>query len=111
MAPLDEFLVFMKALVSNKLLKKKTLDTMINDDIKMGFPAIGFNYGYSVWKPKTIPLLMPAKYYCWGCVGVTGAFMFYHPLTESYIIGTFNDKSYTSKALRFMLSKVIRHLL
>ncbi len=110
-APLSEYLVFMKALVNGQLVKETTLDKMINDDVKMGFPAIGFDYGYSVWKPKAIPLLMPEKYFCWGCVGVTGAFMFYHPGTEAYVIGTFNDKSYTSKALRFMLTKVIKPLL
>jgi D-alanyl-D-alanine carboxypeptidase len=110
-APMEDLLKFMKALVNHKLVKKSTLDKMIYDDIKMGFPAIGFDYGYSIWKPKAIPVLMPKKYFCWGCVGVTGAFMFYHPNTESYVIGTFNDKSYTSKALRFMLTKVIRELI
>ncbi|MFW5761029.1 MAG: serine hydrolase domain-containing protein [Cyclobacteriaceae bacterium] len=110
-APLSEFLVFMKALVNGRLVKEATLNQMIYDDVKMGFPAIGFDYGYAVWKPKAIPLLMPKKYFCWGCVGVTGAFMFFHPQTEAYIIGSFNDKSYTSKALRFMLMKVIKHLL
>lgn len=110
-APLSEYLIFMKALVNGQLVKKSTLNQMIYDDIKMGFPAIGFDYGYSVWKPKAIPVLMPKKYFCWGCVGVTGAFMFFHPQTESYVIGTFNDKSYTSKALRFMLTKVIKPLL
>ncbi len=110
-APLNEYLFFMKALVNGQLVKKETLDKMINDDIKMGFPAIGFDYGYSIWKPKVIPLLMPEKYFCWGCVGVTGAFMFYHPKTEAYVIGSFNDKSYTSKALRFMLMEVIKPLL
>jgi len=110
-APLSEFLIFMKALVNCQLVKKETLNTMINDDIKMGFPAIGFDYGYSIWKPKAIPLLMPKKLFCWGCVGITGAFMFYHPQTETYVMGTFNDKSYTSKALRFMLMKVIKPLL
>lgn len=109
-APLNEFLIFMKALVNHNLVKKETLNKMIYDDIKMGFPAIGFDYGYSIWKPKAIPLLMPEKYFCWGCVGITGAFMFYHPSTEAYVIGTFNDKSYTSKALRFMLVKVIKPL-
>jgi D-alanyl-D-alanine carboxypeptidase len=109
-APLDEFLIFMKALVNYRLVKSETLNKMIYDDIKMGFPAIGFDYGYSIWKPKAIPLLMPKKYFCWGCVGVTGAFMFYHPRTKSYVIGTFNDKSYTSKGLRFMLMKVIKEL-
>jgi len=110
-APLSEYLLFMKALVEGRLVKEETLNRMIRDDIKMGFPAIGFDYGYSIWKPKTIPLLMPEKLYCWGCVGITGAFMFYHPGTETYAIGTFNDKSYTSKALRFMLMKVIKPLL
>ena len=110
-APLDEYLIFMKALVNYQLVNKETLTKMIFDDIKMGFPAIGFDYGYSIWKPKAIPLLLPGKFFCWGCVGVTGAFMFYHPQTETYIIGTFNDKSYTSKALRFMLMKVIKPLL
>lgn len=110
-APLSEYLIFMKALVNGQLVKEATLNKMIYDDIKMGFPAIGFDYGYSVWKPKAIPLLMPEKYFCWGCVGITGAFMFFHPQTEAYVIGTFNDKSYTSKALRFMLMKVIKPLL
>jgi D-alanyl-D-alanine carboxypeptidase len=110
-APLNEFLIFMKALVNYQLVKKETLEIMIYDDIKMGFPAIGFDYGYSIWKPKAIPLLLSKKYFCWGCVGVTGAFMFFHPETVTYVIGTFNDKSYTSKALRFMLMKVIKPLL
>jgi len=110
-APLSEYLFFMKALVNGQLVKESTLNKMIYDDINMGFPVIGFDYGYSIWKPKAIPLLMPEKFFCWGCVGITGAFMFYHPQTESYVIGTFNDKSYTSKALRFMLMKVIKPLL
>ena len=110
-APLSEFLVFMKALNNGQLVKKATLNKMINDDVKMGFPAIGFDYGYSVWKTRAIPLLMPKKFFCWGCVGITGAFMFFHPSTEAYVIGTFNDDSYTSKALRFMLTKVIKPLL
>ena len=110
-APLIEYLIFMKALVNHKLVKQETLSRMIDDDVNMGFPVLGFRYGYSVWKPKPIPLLMPKKFYCWGCVGATGAFMFYHPQSESFIIGTFNDLSYRSKALSFMLMKVIKPLL
>lgn len=110
-APLTDFLQFIKSLVNGKIIKKETLNTMVNDDINMGFPTVGFRYGYSIWKPITIPLLMPKKYFCFGCVGVTGAFMFYHPNTESYIIGTFNDSSYKVKALQFMISKVIKELL
>jgi len=110
-APLEDFLIFMKALVSNKIVSATTLERMITDSRAMGFPALGIYYGYSIWKFVTVPILMPAKFNCWGCVGITGAFMFYHPQTESYIIGTFNDSSYKTKALRFMLAKVINNLL
>ena len=109
-APLAEYLLFMKALVNEKIIKSETLTKMISDDIWMGFPTVGFRYGYSIWKPAAIPLILPSKYYCWGCVGVTGAFMFYHPGTESFIIGTFNDFSYRGKALEFMIKKVIKNL-
>ncbi len=110
-APLEEFLTFIRALRTQKLIKTETLNRMISDDVKMGLPAIGFNYGYSIWKMMPVPLIMPKKFSCWGCVGVTGAFMFYHPETDSYIIGTFNDFSYRSKALQFMVRKVIKELL
>ncbi len=109
-APLREYLKFMKALVNGKIIKKQTLDTMLNNDVSMGFPSIGFNYGYAIWKMKTIPVLMPKKTASWGCVGVTGAFMFYHPLTDSFIIGSFNDFACRGKALDFMARKVIKPL-
>lgn len=110
-APLDEFLVFMRSLENQKLIKSETLSRMVNDDVNKGFPAIGFKYGYAVWKMMPIPLIIPKKFYSWGCVGVTGAFMFYHPVTTSYIAGTFNDSSYKGKALQFMIRKVIKELL
>lgn len=109
-APLSDYLKFMKNLVNHKIIKKETLDLMINDDIYMGFPTISFNYGYSIWKIITIPVILPKKYFCWGCVGVTGAFMFYHPITETYIIGSFNDFSYRGKALSFMFKKIIKEI-
>jgi D-alanyl-D-alanine carboxypeptidase len=110
-APAEEFLLFMKALLNHRLVKKETLQQMLNDDIPMGFPTPGFNYGYSIWKFKTIPVLLPEKLTCWGCVGATGAFMFYHPKTESIIIGSFNDFSFRSKALQFMVGGVVKTLL
>ncbi len=100
----------MQALVNHKIVTKETLNKMIEDDIKMGFPVVGFDYGYSIWKLKKIPFLIPEEYRCWGCVGATGAFMFYHPATQSYIIGTFNDFSYRAKALQFMAKNIIKQL-
>ena len=107
-ATLDDYLKFMTALVNHELVSSETLSTMLADDA----PSMpGMRYGYGIWKFVTVPVVAPAKYNCWGCVGVTGAFMFFHPRTESYVIGTFNDMEYKSKALRFMLSKLINRLL
>ena len=107
-ATLDDYLRFMKALVNQELVSAETLDTMLSDDA----PSMpGMRYGYAIWKFVTVPIVAPEKFNCWGCVGVTGAFMFFHPKTESYVIGTFNDMEYKSKALRFMLAKVINQLL
>ncbi len=110
-APVDDLLLFMRALVENRLTSKDTLNTMPNDSYKMRFPGLGFDYGYGIWKIKAIPLFIPKGFDCWGGVEITGAFMFFHPETDSYIIGTFNDSSYKTRAIRFMLSKVINELL
>ncbi len=109
-APLSEYLLFLKALTSHQLVRAETLERMISDDVHMGFPTVGFDYGYSIWKFRSIPLLMPPTLYSWGCTGVTGAFMFFHPDTESHIIGTFNNFAYRGKALTFMARKVIKPL-
>jgi D-alanyl-D-alanine carboxypeptidase len=107
-APMDDLLKFIRALIAGRLVSSKTFDRMLNDDVPMGFPTVGFNYGYSIWKFRTVPLLLPKKLICWGCVGVTGAFMFYHPITETIMIGSFNDMAYRSKALNFMIRKVVK---
>jgi D-alanyl-D-alanine carboxypeptidase len=104
----QEYLVFMRALVENRILKKETIQKMIADKDSFN---LSISYGYGIWMFKSIPLLLPESYYCWGCAGATGAFMFYHPKTSSYIIGNFNDLSYKSKALQFMLFKIIKQLL
>ncbi len=109
-APTDDNLLFLKALTGHQIVSKKTLDRMIDDDVYKGFPTLGFDYGYSIWKFRPIPLLLPESLVSWGCVGVTGAFMFYHPPSEAHIIGSFNDTSYTSKSLRFMMRRVVKEL-
>jgi D-alanyl-D-alanine carboxypeptidase len=106
-ATLDDYLTFMTALVNHELVSSETLNTMLSDDAPS---MLGMRYGYGIWKFVTVLIVAPAKFNCWGCVGVTGAFMFFHRRTESYVIGTFNDMDYKSKALRFMLAKVINQL-
>ena len=79
----------MKALVAGQIVLRETLEKMKNDSTKLYF---GIDYG--IWQFRTIPVLLPKKYYCWGCFGATGAFMFYHPGLDVYLIGNFNDVSY-----------------
>ena len=105
-APMEDLLTFMQALVAGQLISQKTLEIMKSDTGTL-YPSI--EYGYGIWKIKTIPLLIPAKYSCWGCVGATGAFLFYHPGLDAYIIGNFNDVAYKVKGLKFMF-KLIQKL-
>jgi len=97
----EDLLKFMKALAAGNIISKDTLQTMKNDSSKLFFPI---DYGYGIWQIKTIPLLLPEKFNCWGCVGATGAFLFYHPGLDTYLIGNFNDASYKTKGLNFMIN-------
>ncbi|WP_373520116.1 serine hydrolase domain-containing protein [Aquiflexum sp.] len=106
-ATMEDLLIFMKALVNNKLIKNHTLTMMMEDRKSLN---LSINYGYGIWMFKKIPLLLPRSMYCWGCVGATGAFMFYHPNSESFIIGNFNNLAYRTKAIQFMLFKVVKEL-
>ncbi|CAM3205961.1 serine hydrolase domain-containing protein [Filibacter tadaridae] len=103
----EDMLKFMKALVTFQLVKKDTLKKMKNDKARYG---VGIDYGYGIMQFKTVPLLMPKIFNAWGHAGATGAYMFYHPKMDTYIIGTFNDFSYERKGVRFMLIKVINQL-
>ena len=105
-APLDELLIFMKAFANHQLISRDTFDQMMED--KMRFLPT-FDYGYGIWQVKPIPVLLSAKYKCCGVIGATGAFMFYHPELDTYIIGNFNHTSYQKKCIRFLF-KVINSL-
>ncbi len=98
-APLEDLLLFMKALVGHRLISKETLAKMIGDKARLN---PGFDYGYGIWQVRTIPLLIPAKFKSWGVLGATGAFMFYHPELDTYVIGNFNHFAWQKKCVRFM---------
>jgi D-alanyl-D-alanine carboxypeptidase len=98
-APLEDFLKFMRALVQGRLIKPETLERM-DDCAKF---SIGIDYCYGMMKIRTVPLLMPSRFNCWGNAGSTGAFMFYHPGQDAYLIGSLNQFRYHAKGIRFML--------
>jgi D-alanyl-D-alanine carboxypeptidase len=98
-APAEDMLKFMRALVSHQLVSENTLQTMMAERNKF---SVGIQYGYGIWHLTPVPLLMPKRYASWGAAGATGAFMFFHPELDAYFIGSFNDSSYQRKFLRFM---------
>jgi D-alanyl-D-alanine carboxypeptidase len=98
-APMEDLLLFMKALTGDKLISKNTFEKMINDKARL-YP--GWDYGYGIWQVRPIPLLLPVKYKSWGVLGATGAFMFYSPELDAYLIGNFNHASWQRKCVRFM---------
>lgn len=98
-APLGDLLNFMRALVQGKILDAETLERL-DDCAKF---TIGIDYCYGMMKIRTVPIFMPSRYNCWGNAGSTGAFMFYHPGHDAYMIGSLNQFRYHSKGIRFML--------
>lgn len=98
-APLEDLLLFMKALVSGRLVTPETLAIMKGDKLQL-YP--GFEYGYGIWQVRPVPLLLPAKYRSWGVLGATGAYSFYHPELDSYFIGSFNHAAWQRRCVRFM---------
>ncbi len=98
-APTEDLLKFMKALVSHRLVSEGTWQTMMADRNRF---TLGIKYGHGIWHLTPVPLLMPKRYASWGVAGVTGAFMFYHPELDAYFIGSFNDSSYKRRFLQFM---------
>lgn len=103
----EDLLRFMKALVKCQIVTPETLEKMKIDKARFG---MGIDYGYGIWQFKTVPVLMPSSLNCWGVAGATGAFMFFHPESESWIIGNFNQTSWNRNALKFMLLKVIKNI-
>lgn len=99
----EDLLKFMKALVHQKLIKEATLNKMKQD---WGKFVPGIHYGYGVMDIVGIPILMPKKFSAWGNAGSTGSFLFYHPRTDAYLIGTMNQFGYGPTGIRFMMQVI-----
>lgn len=107
---LSDQLKFMTALKNGQLVKKNTFERM-KDWVKFFNPFfIGIDYGYGLMSFKAIPLILPAKYPAWGNAGSTGSFLFYHPGTDTYIIGSLNQFGYPQKGIQLVF-KVIHQIM
>ncbi|MFD0713509.1 serine hydrolase domain-containing protein [Paenibacillus sp. GCM10027626] len=96
-----DLLLFMQALVQHRLISEPALNRMRQHKERF---FLGIDYGYGVMEFKHVPLFMPRKYEVWGNAGSTGSFLFYHPATESYLIGSLNHFRYNRKGIRLMLN-------
>lgn len=105
-APSEDLLKFMKALVKHEIIKKYTFDKMKDWAGFFSLSFMGIDYGYGLMSFKTIPVLVPKKYHVWGNAGSIGSFMFYHPATDTYFIGNLNHFRYHRKGIRLMFKAI-----
>lgn len=98
-APLEDFLLFLRGLANGRVLQPATLARM-EDTARF---SIGIDYGYGIMYIRSVPLIMPPKFNCWGNAGSTGAFMFYSPALDACLIGSLNQFRYPAKGIRFMM--------
>jgi D-alanyl-D-alanine carboxypeptidase len=105
-APMEDLLLFMKALTACQLVSKETLERMKSDKARLN---PGYDYGYGIWQLADHSIAGSSEIQVLGVLGATGAFMFYHPELDAYIIGNFNHIAWQRKCVRFMF-KVMNKL-
>lgn len=104
----EDLLLFQKALVNNTLIKKETFELCSKDLGKFGF---GMDYGYGLLflNVGKMTIILPKTLNMWGNFGSIGAYMFYNPTYDVYIIGSFNHSNYRVKQVIFVID-VIRKI-
>ncbi len=104
----EDLLLFHRALVSNSLIKKETLELWGKDRGKFGF---GMDYGYGIvfLNVGKMTLILSKTLNMWGNFGSIGAYMLYNPAYDVHIIGSFNHSHYASRQVPFIIG-VIRIL-
>jgi D-alanyl-D-alanine carboxypeptidase len=104
----EDLLRFHQALVNRTLIREETFARWRADTGRFGF---GMDYGYGVLflNVGKMTLFMPKKLNMWGNLGSIGAYMFYNPTYDVYLIGSFNHSSYVAKQV-FFLIKTMRFI-
>src|SRR5690606_34769240 len=78
---LEDQLLFMKAFVGHELIRKETLDNMM----QWNRMWVGMDYGYGLMRMKFNPFTQ--KYTGWGHLGASGTCMLYIPNMDLYVVG------------------------
>jgi len=105
---MEDLLLFQKALVNNTLIKKETFEICSKDLEQFGF---GMDYGYGLLflNVGKMTFILPKTLNMWGNFGSIGAYMFYNPTYDVYVIGSFNHSYYRVKQVIFVID-VIRKI-
>ncbi len=98
----EDLLRFHKALVTHQLIKKETLAQCLNDTGRFSY---GMDYGYGILclNVGTMTLVLPKSFYMWGNFGSIASYMFYNPVYDTYIIGTFNHTAWVVRQVFFII--------
>lgn len=99
----EDMLKFHKAIVEGRIISKDTYEKMC-DFAKMG-PSIRYGYGMMHFRF----MMMPRKYDIWGNSGSIGAFMYYNPAMDVYIIGSFHKMGYQVQPI-FYIFNILRKI-
>ncbi|MCG8485364.1 MAG: beta-lactamase family protein [Clostridia bacterium] len=105
-APAEDLLKFMNALKKHEIIGKDTFEKMKDWAGFFNLSFVGINYGYGLMSFKTIPFILPSRYNAWGNIGSIGSFMFYHPLTDTFLIGNLNHFRYHRKGIQLMFKAI-----
>lgn len=97
----EDMLKFHKSIVNHEIVSPATHARM-QDWAKMG---PGMTYGYGMIRFNF--LMMPRKYTIWGNSGSIGAFMYYNPAMDVYLVGSFHKMGCQVPPVVF-ISKVLR---
>ncbi len=93
----EDMLKFIMAIKEHQIIKEETFKIM-QDWAKMG---PGLYYGYGLMNFRF--MLTPKKYDIWGNSGSIGAFMYYNPALDIYMIGSFHKLNYNAPPIMFIV--------
>ena len=103
----EDLLLFQQALIRNALIKKETFELCTRD---LGRFSYGMDYGYGILflNVGKMTAVLPKALKMWGNFGSIGAYMFYNPAYDIYLIGTFNHSNYAVKQVFFVIDLIRR---
>lgn len=93
----EDMLKFIKAIRQHTIISEETFGLM-KDWARMG---PGLYYGYGLMNFRFI--LTPEKYDIWGNSGSIGAFMYYNPAMDIYMIGSFHKLNFHAPPVIFIV--------